>query len=399
MSVTFLTDKDGVAVTCTSSGNLITVNDAATMPLQGLHIYGKTTQDGTPSPDAPMELVSAGDDGSIGVTVYGKNLFDKNKYTASMLFVDTAINAFTDAGDFRSVIIPIAPGTMYTVSKSTATIMRVGTSVRYPEAGAAMTKFANHSAASTAPLTVTSGDSDRWMLVQLFANSDLSGGYGSIAANIGSLMVEAGSVATEYEPCTVQSLTLSTPNGLPGIPVASGGNYTDANGQQWVCDEIDLERGVYVQRITKKRLTSSSHNWAASASLAGRYLFNYSHSKGVTPLCSHFAGANTATTNVNEVCSNNGQQILFNTTFTTVEEWKAWLNANEVWLVYPAVSITETALTGDEIAAYTALHTNKSNTTVLNDSGAGMKLDYMADTKTYIDNKFAELAAAMVSNT
>ena len=48
-----------------------------------------------------------------------------------------------------------------------------------------------------------------------------------------------------------QTLTLKTPNGLPGIPVSTGGNYTDSNGQQWVCDEIDLARGKYVQRVKK----------------------------------------------------------------------------------------------------------------------------------------------------
>lgn len=40
-----------------------------------------------------------------------------------------------------------------------------------------------------------------------------------------------------------QTLTMPTPTGLPGIPAPSGGNYTDQNGQQWVCDEVDLERG------------------------------------------------------------------------------------------------------------------------------------------------------------
>lgn len=48
-----------------------------------------------------------------------------------------------------------------------------------------------------------------------------------------------------------QQLSIQTPNGLPGIPVDSGGNFTDADGQQWVCDEVDFERGVYAQRIQK----------------------------------------------------------------------------------------------------------------------------------------------------
>mgnify|MGYP002567113154 FL=1 len=48
-----------------------------------------------------------------------------------------------------------------------------------------------------------------------------------------------------------QTLTINTPNGLCGIPVDTGGNYTDSTGQQWVCDEVDFKRGVFVQRIGK----------------------------------------------------------------------------------------------------------------------------------------------------
>lgn len=39
-----------------------------------------------------------------------------------------------------------------------------------------------------------------------------------------------------------QTLTINTPNGLCGIPVDTGGNYTDSTGQQWVCDEVDFKR-------------------------------------------------------------------------------------------------------------------------------------------------------------
>lgn len=67
-----------------------------------------------------------------------------------------------------------------------------------------------------------------------------------------------------------QTLTLQTPNALPGIPVPSGGNYTDENGQQWVCDEVDLARGVYVQRVAKFKLTSSM-NWTKAGNNVDRY--------------------------------------------------------------------------------------------------------------------------------
>jgi hypothetical protein len=48
---------------------------------------------------------------------------------------------------------------------------------------------------------------------------------------------------------------------------------------------------------------------------------------------------------------------------------------------------------------YTKLHTNQPVTTITNDVGAIMEVEYVADTKTYIDNKFNELAAALVNNT
>lgn len=65
-----------------------------------------------------------------------------------------------------------------------------------------------------------------------------------------------GDTDTGWSPYQSQSLVLSTPNGLPGIPVDTGGNYTDADGQQWVCDEIDLAAGVRRQRIGVETLTS-----------------------------------------------------------------------------------------------------------------------------------------------
>lgn len=62
---------------------------------------------------------------------------------------------------------------------------------------------------------------------------------------------------TAYSPYREQLLTLPTPDGLPGIPVTSDGNYTDPQGQQWVCDEVDLERGVKVQRVDKTAFDST----------------------------------------------------------------------------------------------------------------------------------------------
>lgn len=67
-----------------------------------------------------------------------------------------------------------------------------------------------------------------------------------------------------FEPFKQQLSTLQLPNPFRGIPVKSDGNYTDAEGQQWLCDYIDRERGKYVQCIEKYECTGKE-NWFLSS--------------------------------------------------------------------------------------------------------------------------------------
>lgn len=62
----------------TETGNPLSVDDAFSAPLCGLTVYGKSTQNGTPTPDAPVPIVSAGDGGSVAVKVTGKNRMPPN---------------------------------------------------------------------------------------------------------------------------------------------------------------------------------------------------------------------------------------------------------------------------------------------------------------------------------
>lgn len=64
-----------------------------------------------------------------------------------------------------------------------------------------------------------------------------------------------------------------------------------------------------------------------------------------------------------------------------------------IWLLETPI---ETDLPAEEIAAYKALRTYGPTTVVSNDAGAGMEVTYVADTKTYIDNKFAALNKAVL---
>lgn len=248
MQIAALQKRQNVLVG-SETGNPIDVDDAFAAPLCGLTVYGRSTQDGTPTPDAPVPIVSAGDSGTIAVT--------------------------------------------------------------------------------------------------------LSDGNGKM-----------------------QTLTLPTPNGLPGVPVTSGGTYTDSTGQQWVCDEVDLTRGVRVQRVYKVDVDGENVKFVQ----AGNY-------------------TNISTRGLPIALYDRGQRTFAIATFTNLSWYYNTINGQFLYLIaanladqlnesckkqlgkiyYALATPIETPLTPDEIAAYKALTAYGPDTVVQAGDGAGVKLGYQRD--------------------
>lgn len=206
------------------TGNPVSCNDAYSAPLCGLTVYGNSTQDGTPSPDNPVPIVSAGDSGSVVVKVTGKNRMPPN------LNKRNVVECFVKK---NTLITLVFKGGF--VSQG-GNILFIGENNENLWFGIAAGK-AEHQVTLKANATK----------FQYLLN-DMASENVCLTWNASS---------PDYEPYREQLLTLPTPNGLPGIPVASGGNYTDPQGQQWVCDEVDLERGVKVQRVDKAAFDST----------------------------------------------------------------------------------------------------------------------------------------------
>jgi hypothetical protein len=225
----------------------------------------------------------------------------------------------------------------------------------------------------------------------------------------------AGTITTSVTDGTednVQTVTVQTPNGLPGVPVSSGGNYTDAAGQQWICDEIDLARGKYVQRVGTYT-TGASATWNKNGGdkhIGTKNLHMYISVPGVSRtargiICDRLDSDRSAglyNETVSNVCQPmNGQRTVVIdvdvTKWPDIDAWRAWAADNPLTFKYILETPVETDLTAEEIAAYAALRTNKPNTTVFNDAGAHMQVEYVADTKIYTDNKFAELNNAILA--
>lgn len=261
------------------TGNPIAIDDAFDAPLCGLTVYGKSTQDGTPSPDNPVPIVSAGDGGSVVVKV--------------------------------------------------------------------------------------------------------SDGNGK-----------------------EQTLTLQTPTGLPGIPVTSGGNYTDQNGQQWICDEVDLERGVKVQRVKSRRILSSEVKdtilGVNSCYIIEQNMTRPANNRQIWHImCTHLernSWNRVVDNGVQGICVTADQSYIGITIqgFKSANEYRDFMDKNEVGIAYELATPIETPLTPAEIAAYKDLTAYAPDTVVQASDGAGVKLEYQKDVNIAI-KKLEDAIASMTA--
>nr|DAJ11064.1 MAG TPA: hypothetical protein [Caudoviricetes sp.] len=200
-----------------------------------------------------------------------------------------------------------------------------------------------------------------------------------------------------------QTLSIPTPNGLPGIKVDSGGNYTDSNGQQRVCDEMDFKRGKYVQRGFKKIVLNGTENWSYNSgnktfTVTGTQLFpDILNKKG---FCTHFRLSENKLESLNndEIYAIYTSQLYLRCDkfAGNVEEFKNWLSSNAVSIIYlPEKRKTiETDIPAETITACQKLYTNYPSTVIQNDSGAGMEVEYVADTKQFILDQIKALVQA-----
>ena len=380
------------------TGNQVSCNDAYSAPLCGLTVYGKSTQDGTPSPDNPVPIVSAGDDGSITMKVTGKNLYHAawtGNYSENGLLLTSTSTTIAIKGTVtrdtyitqwlvpRDGMIPLDPNKRYTFTpKITGSVYEGVLVFTYDEKGVGTYTGSTIPARSTGVSVYYQKKFKKDETIDFKA----------------SIQLEIGTEATAYEPYREQLLTLTTPNGLPGIPVTSGGNYTDQNGQQWVCDEIDLERGVKVQRVTtivfsdkKKftlRTTSTSTKFRFGAPADGLKTANLTTADS-SAFCSALAlgklGGTWTIPNTFTIDADAMLYVRFEN-INSLDELQQYLQRTPMSLTAILATPIETPLSPAEIAAYKALTAYAPDTVVQASDGAGIRLNYQRDVNLVVKN-------------
>lgn len=335
----------------------------------------------SPNPEYPQEIESAGSDGKIGIEVRGKNLFDFSRlvsdgvnamnYEKQTITVPAKMNNTGYNQTLRDLCPGITPG-IYVFSMKRSN----------PESGnGSYFLEIDKDFPTNTPIELTDTHLDSH--ISWYNNPD------SEAENvISEIQLEKGNAVTSYEPYhEPQSLSISTPTGLPAIPVNTDGNYTDTNGQQWVCDEVDLERGVKVQRVNRLKLDDLS--WKHELTQINKndsFISDVPASQDGTmqgdSLCQYavFSGVN-----YDSEMTESSRCYVWTKVITIQFKAGSGVNSSDAfseWLkAHPDASISyclavpiETTLTPEEIQAYKNLVTYAGTTIVENDAECYMEV-------------------------
>ena len=228
-----------------SGKNLIQIKDSVEWPLLGLKVYGKSTQ----------------------MTTTGAQLFDITKATASGAVY--GVNISIEGEEIRLMGTFDRTGTVQFRLIRVPELFPDGSKISYFDgSGMGISEIQNLTLPTsiddpyiTIILTSVALDASVDYHFKIMVSQDTptswepyTGGKPSPSPEYPQPIVSAGDggsiVLTVSDGADrSQSLTIPTPNGLPGIPVNSGGNYTDAEGQQWVCDVKDYVTGKYTQMV------------------------------------------------------------------------------------------------------------------------------------------------------
>lgn len=367
-----------------NSNNIINFNDYWYMLNKGAEEKPHEPYTGgkpSPSPEYPQEIVSAGENGSVEVEVKGKNLFDVDRLSNGNFVEFRGVECYKYVDTDKGFVFDFSENNSanqltFTIKMYRETNLNNASGFRFEYSDG--TNESHNIKHDTPKTVVTTKGKILKKITSIHAYNEVC--YMDLSVT----QLEYGTVPTPYESYrTPQPLTLATPNGLPGVPVAKDGNYTDSNGQQWVCDEIDLERGKYVQRV--KEINPADYDRWISDKTTGNLRFKIIGTDAAKKtvrseiLSNRFTFLSSGHMLGGSFTYNSDVYFYLPSTVTTVEECKQWFVDNQTTIYYQLETPIERDLTPEEIAAYKALRTYGPTTVVSNDAGAGMEVTYVAE--------------------
>jgi hypothetical protein len=382
------------------SGELMQASDAYGAPMLSLGVDGKSTQDGTPTPDAPVEIVSIE---QVGLTFAGRNLLQitgtSGPHGSIMYTVNadkTIVASGTQAGvgyPFNIGTVKVKAGLTYHLSGCPA-----GGSTRtyamYPASKSA-SWYDTGSGATFTPIE------DETLTIRIVV-----GGGATYSDLTFKPQLELGSTATAYQPYDGTSVLLNLTQALRSLPDGTKDTLAlsylrPSTREGWAWYRAEVARMVHVMTL------DGSEAWGADAigcfhqmnelmpSTGSDYSQTiicdqlkayprYPNLRGITGISGYRAytqsGANWLYVSVEEVGNN-------------AAAMKAWLAEHRPTLLYKTnEGPTTTNLDPIELPVLPA-----PDVTVWSDPNTGLQMEYVRDTSIVIaslEAAYADLATS-----
>lgn len=220
-----------------SHSSSYTINNTVDYPLVGLKLYGKSTQDGIPTPEAPIDIVSVGDKGF--------DIISKNDTHFNLLSVrDNGGDIITKQP--VSMTAKVGNKVTFTVTTGGGLTYQWQVSTDNGETWVNTTSTGYKTDTVTQKATM---DGKKFRCVVTDENEK------TVISNSATMYIIS-------DNCNVKTGSIVLPSALCGIPVESGGNYTDKIGQQWNCDEL-IYNADGTGKIIKRTSKIDSYNGEA----------------------------------------------------------------------------------------------------------------------------------------
>jgi hypothetical protein len=316
------------------------IADSDNGKIQDMMLYGKSSQDGTPSLENPVEIKSVV---NPVIKICGKNLFDSKKFP---IILNRAIDTNT--------------GKVYeSLSGNYCAIEKY---IHFPYSGKKVS--------FNASMTLCAYDKDYKFINTVNRNNgQVPIGTMYVRFDIKTVekdkaQIELSENATTYEPYKEQTIQLTII--LNSIPVSSGGNVT-IDGQQYIADYVDVERGKLVRMVgVTNQDTFEVSKWDSTGSIViYSQISNVKGETAIVTISSKYSTDWSAGDEIHHFTQPTGQTlvIVLPKTITTVEQGEE-IRAKGFKFYYTLVTPIETDLTEEEINAFKALVTYYPTTNI-----------------------------------
>ena len=173
----------------------------------------------TPTSESPVPILNTGDGGSVESTITNGNICPTSSGTTNF-----QTNCF------------ILGGVQYTICAKQSVLVGFRIQIRDTDNSSieSIAIYDNNTTWKDSGYVAFTPTHSGKVFINSFAQCEWS----EVAIYVGAL------TARQYDAYQSQSFSISTPNGLPGVPVSSGGNCTDSTGQAFTSDYWDFADGL-----------------------------------------------------------------------------------------------------------------------------------------------------------